>query len=565
MNQIPHLIAADIRRFRLLIIGMVLLMVSVAVLEGVRPVVGTAVASVELVRSLLSVASNVLALVLVALVIHADALVGSDAFWMTRPINPWALLASKALLLGAVMIAVPVLCEAGLLAVYGVPAGPVARIAAQTAIFDALWLAAAMSIAALTTNLARFAAVLGALIVGLAAVVAVSATVMMARFDDMPPSFGGMTVSDPTAGFVSTVLMIVACGALVVVQYRKRSRRRSIGVGAVGVVLAFVAAVLWPWPFLRPRLEVPEWTQNASALSLSADPASVEFPAEGGFWGRGAQWRGGRARVHLASVGSRWFARVSLRDASVLLDSGAALTSLSGGFGVAVPFAMSEEQPERVVLRELLQVQRLALAVPTRGESPIVLTMLTGEFARHAGASGSYRGRFQVDLLRDEIVAALPLRAGASIEEPYYRCVIDEISQRDRGTLQVRAHESRANSSFDRRPDAQFAYYLRNSHAAEAVAGSLRVPADETPSLFTAAFNVSHTSTSGIRGIVLHFPAPPPDGLQGESIALDDEWIANAELVIVRTVPGGFVQRSLEIPRFTLRPAAPPSVEATTK
>jgi hypothetical protein len=58
--------------------------------------------------------------------------------------------------------------------------------------------------------------------------------------------------------------------------------------------------------------------------------------------------------------------RVCHRDASVRLDSGAALTSLSGGFGVAVPFAMSDEQPERVVLRELLRVQRLALAVPTR-------------------------------------------------------------------------------------------------------------------------------------------------------------------------------------------------------
>ena len=562
MNQVLHLIAADLRRFRWPMVGLILLTISVAVLEGVRPIVARGVASVELAHSLVWIASNVLALVLVAVVIQADALVGSDVFWMTRPIKPWALLTSKAALLVVVMIVVPVLCEAALLTAYRAPAGPVARMAAQSAVFDALWLAAAISLAALTPNLARFAALLGVLIVGLAASIVVTTTVMMARFDDMPPSDGGMTVSDPTGMFVWTVLMTAALTGLVLAQYRTRSRWRSVGVGAAGAILACVVATVWPWPFLRAHLDLPEWAKTAPTLSLSADPASVEFPAEGIIWGRGARWRSGRARVHVSSVDPHWFTRVSLQNAIVVLDSGVSLTSLSGAYGAAVPFATTEEQPERTVLRELLLVQRFAETEPPKGEPLIVLTLLRSDFARETGSSGSYRGRFQLNLFRDEIVAILPLRGGASVGETHYRFVIDGISQPDTETLRLRAHESHATSIFDRRPDVQFAYYLRNLRAAEAVAGSLRVPADEIQLFAGSAFHVSRAYPSGIRGVLLDFPGY---GVLGKSFALDDAWIANAELVIVRTIPGESVQRTLEIPGFTLRAAPPASVDATGK
>ena len=61
---------------------------------------------------------------MVPLVVQADPLVGTDAFWMTRPI-PWrALLAAKVIPLWVFIAAVPVVAEAAAMVAYHVPIWP---------------------------------------------------------------------------------------------------------------------------------------------------------------------------------------------------------------------------------------------------------------------------------------------------------------------------------------------------------------------------------------------------------------------------------------------------------
>ena len=55
------------------------------------------------------------------------------------------------------MVLAPVLAEIVLMIVYDVPAGEIAAVAAQSALFWAFWLGIVMVFAALTPNMARFA------------------------------------------------------------------------------------------------------------------------------------------------------------------------------------------------------------------------------------------------------------------------------------------------------------------------------------------------------------------------------------------------------------------------
>ena len=58
----------------------------------------------------------------VGAVVQTHPLVGSDAFWTTRPIPPRSLLASKLALLGVATVVAPAFARAVLMAAYGVPA-----------------------------------------------------------------------------------------------------------------------------------------------------------------------------------------------------------------------------------------------------------------------------------------------------------------------------------------------------------------------------------------------------------------------------------------------------------
>jgi hypothetical protein len=52
------------------------------------------------------------------------------------------------------------------------------------------------------------------------------------------------------------------------------------------------------------------------------------------------------------------------------------------------------------------------------------------------------------------------------------------------------------------------------------------------------------------RGLMISFS--PTAGIQGESMPINDAWIAGAELVIVRTTREGSVQRELDITEFPI-------------
>ncbi len=569
MTLLVHCLAADLRRSWPAIAAWVLVVAGAAAVDGIRPLLASDVRALNLagaVASLLWLTEIILVFVLTALVVQTHSLVGSDAFWMTRPIPPRTLLASKLVLLGTVMVVFPFLVDVVLMAAYHVPARQTVSVAAYTALTRAVIVIFLMTAAALTRNFSRFA-VLCASAAGAAAIlISIALTIAMSRADFATATLAVSTSGtpstladeDPTSAFVWNVLVVIVGLGVLAVQYRTRSRGRAATLGVAGLLLVFAIADEWPWPFLRPHVAVPQWTAEGSALRLTADPLSLDSREEGMF-GRRAPWTSVRARVHLAGVEPTWSATVALLNASIQREGGAPIRTARAGYAVGVPGGARDEDPTRAAVRDVLGVQRLMDDLATRGESPIVFVTRGANAGRSAPATGRYQGLFRVTLSRHEVEATLPLRAGAAHQNGSYRIVVDDIERASRSVI-VLARESRASSPFERALPWMYSFYLRNRQTSEAFDGSV-MDVREGPffsRLLPFGFAYGSAESSGFiaRGLMIRFPQRY--GGQEAVPAIDETWIRGAELVVVRTKREGSVQRELDIPDFPL-PADPSS------
>jgi hypothetical protein len=570
MRLFRHLFWADVRHFWWLIGGFLLTWAASAAVDGIWPVVASRSIRVEqfgLASALLWYGSILIMVISVPIVMHAHPFVGSDVFWMTRPIPPRTLLSSKAALLTLLVVVFPAVCEAVVMTMNGVARGEMMRVALQTAQWQAFVLAVLMMGAAVTGSLTRFVVLcVGAV---LSVVVLISIMLMFAttQVDDDAGGFVvasvtsvgvGSTVEfgeaprdiDSTPPFIALLLVIAAGGAAVAVQARTRLRRWSVATAVGGVFVAWLLAGYWPWHFLRAPLESPAWAAGDAALRLRADPDSVRF-----FSMAESAWREGRGKVTLAGIERGWEASVRIARATLDLPGGIQVASASVGNSGPVPLEGELRSPQHILLSGVLGVERVAVqgfppeAIPQFN----LLRLRRAELDRHIGATGQYHADALVDLSRADVAAVLTLEPGAFYQETSFRFVMDRFTI-DEQTASLRARIYRASSMFDRRPDSQFTYYLRNRRRSEAV-GGFEMPVHSASLPFLGVGGGGRMS--GFRGIASQIRFPDWSRNTTDPVVMTGEWLADAELVIVRVTPAASISRSLEIPGFPLRAPEP--------
>jgi hypothetical protein len=211
-------------------------------------------------------------------------------------------------------------------------------------------------------------------------------------------------------------------------------------------------------------------------------------------------------------------------------------------------------------MRQMLGVGRLRVGQPSRlPESMPAIVVSQADFKKYSGATGTYRGRFLVDLDRIEIAATLPLRAGAEYHDRRRRIMIDQVIPLTEAAS-IRVRQFIASTMFHSDSPSPLSFYLRNRGAGEAVAG----PAHQgmfamssgggLPLLFgLSGFAVGPGSNGfSATGDYVRFPDYNPTE---DAVEITADWLSRAELVIVRTVAAGSVIRTIEIPGFEMRAA----------
>jgi len=550
MKLVGHIMAADVRRYWPALAAWLLLVAVTAAQDGVHPRLvaeGGSALALGVFAELSRLAKLLAAFLVVPLIVQTHTLVGTEAYWMTRPIPPRALLAAKALLIGLVMIAAPLLAEAALMVAYGVPFRTLAGVTAESALWQSFRVGLLFSAAVLTRNLTGFALLIGsALVAGIALVGTMLAFALMGSDEVSPGIPRPVGPDDPTGLVMWTLLVIAAAAALVVSQYRTRWRVRSVLIGASALAVAFVLPALWPWPFLMDGVELPSWARASAALHLRADRSSVRLSDERGMGGRKG-WQTLTAALRVEGVQPGWSANAGLLESTIARD-GERLASDVILHPQPIPTEWDDVRPGEGVAAALLGVERIITPGPAAEQVRVPLFFArTSEVPGPAPFIGTYRGRFQIQLVRHEVEAALRLRSGARHAADSYRLRVASV-ERTRMRVVVTALESSASSVFDRRPSADTTFYLRSVDAREAVLGYASEDMQISPLLaMLMPFGMGRDgSPTGFAasGDAIEFAVP--EGAD-PSFAFTDGWIDGADLVVVQATREGSVERTLEV------------------
>ncbi len=560
MTMLRHLVRADVRQFRWALLLWSVLVVGETLVTATRPSLGANAwqyGNAGMVLGLLWWALQIAMLLLVPMIVQAHAAVGTDAFWMTRPMRPQSVFASKVTLLGVTTVLLFCAVRLVLMLWVGVPAREALFVTIDTAITNTAWLALLMAGAAVTLNLPRFALLCGAVVVLLALTVTLLimqaqrsdadegayATLMLASEQPtLPPA------DDPTRDVVFLLSVAAAGFALAALQYRTRRRLVSVPAAAGGLVLAALALPYWPIPLLRVQSALPGWTDRPEALQLRAPSPAIELTQEGGFFGAGT----GSVPLSLSGIEPGWLPRLELLGASVALDDGTTIVSRKG-FQSGVGIEGSAEPPWRIVARHVLSVEQVFGPPASRSEQTVVIAAKQVHPA--AELHGHYRGEFAVRLEHWEVVAARPVREGSVFQDGSYQFAVERISVGPGIALSVLGRERRASSSLDRKPRITYNFFVRNAQRSRAMEGYESEPFGSMHADFGGfglpfSFSNAGGSRFFLRSATVAFP--PPYGPQDQKLDWDPAWYADAELVLVRVTEQGAVKRTLDIPGATL-------------
>lgn len=259
--------------------------------------------------------------ILVPQVVHEDPLVGSTAFWLTRPISRLALLFSKGAAL-ALIAFIPFAINTMALSQFGLGPGELGAAAMTMLAYQCSFVLPIAAIAVLTPNFRWYSAVLAGIAVG------------MTVFGFLTPrGVGGYHLSDPYAdfalvnskGIVAEGLLIFGSGLIFVYQCLTRNYRRSL---AIAVCLAggyFLVAGYWPWNFQR---DTPIKSEAApfdpSKLTLEVMPCALNSNSINGFVKKSID-----GVCDLSGVPSEFFVQVRLSNARLTLPNGTVVSTLN--------------------------------------------------------------------------------------------------------------------------------------------------------------------------------------------------------------------------------------------
>jgi len=298
MNLTLHLVACDLRYLRHYLglwLGLVVLQ---AVLVGYAPhlplVDRTQFFSLSSLAWLLAVLNICLLAVIVVQLVQKDCVVGSTAFWLSRPVSRARLLAGKVLFLALAIILPSLLVEVGLLHFSGVTPHDTLRSVPQILFLTVVAVALLTMLAAVPTSLARMILAGGLALLALPLLWFLAAGAWWLVFVG-PEALvrDEITVAQPVpplgystdAVGISLVLLVTA-GAVIGFQYLTRRTTWSRIFLAAGVCLALLSMGNWgrilgttsprlDKAILDPSQVRPEIEEQSLIFGSEMDPLSL--------------------------------------------------------------------------------------------------------------------------------------------------------------------------------------------------------------------------------------------------------------------------------------------------
>ena len=438
----------DLRQFRLILLSWLGV---VCVTQGVALLGGTVLSAQLMVRIILplvlqwlAVLQAVLIFILVPMVVQSDPVVGTTAFWFTRPVSRRSLLRAKCVLVGSIFVGFPLLLEIPVLMLSGLGWKDVLPAAVLIILEKSVLVVPVFLMASITERFYKF--VLAGLASFLGAVAVwpfVSAWVRGFFIDGNPSGWIGQAsplIPEMAAVSLQQKALIVFVGAVLIRhQYITRRTGRTVAGILAGVLLIPVAHSVLSHGFLQ---------QEADSLA----PSRVVFQA-------------GKATVAEEMIASNRLERERLVSVPIYMQGlrpgqFAVLRTVFNPIVVFGPDVKLRSSGPLVTSRISISSRQLQAPIQFALKDFIVMNPYVGPDNSHAimrlpekvydqyqNRSGTYDGQGLFDVYAYQVSARMPLVPGAKASAGGKESVVLDVIEKPSGVTVI-VGEKTVNASW---------------------------------------------------------------------------------------------------------------------
>jgi hypothetical protein len=548
--MIAHLLCKDLRHVRILFLLWMGLLVAQASLIGFGMTAKPDQYLWQIVYGLLALGlpmlQAVMLFVLIPLLIQDDPLVGTSAFWLTRPIGRVRLLLAKGIFLLGLLLVPPLVIEVLVLAANGIPWGAIAGVLPGVLVFQLSFLLALSAFAVLTPNFARFA--LWVVVVWVVAVVA-GFVHQIADIFLHPEEFllaARSQTLQASQSMVSSALAIFGCGFVVAHQYLTRRTPLSVGFLVVALLVSGVAGAVWKVDFLAgPETPVTPGDFPPESVQTSLAGSGIFATDALDFFSNREPRTTVSGSVLFESVPPGYELSVHSVDASVSYPDGETLCTVGSewpSFDVSTPWPQA--------LSHALGGARIVNAAETSGTAPVALfTIPTAKFEQYKDQPGTLSAKLELEAKQVRVAGLVPLVKGSMIQSGDSRIEIGSVLRQTTG-CRIILRERKLNrwgagpSGTGMGVSNRASYLLFNPERNEAVLAEDRPDMDLASILMTGSSRLTNRS----------FPVDFAGLLDGNpKVEIDDQWLNGALLGKIEMCPAGLLLRSLEAGNFLMK------------
>jgi len=547
MNLLIHQFKKDILRTRV-VLGLWLLLVVVQfALVGWNLKPGDALMQslFPMLSGLLIFFNYLLVLVLVPLLVHQEPLVGTTAFWFTRPLSRATVLASKALFV-FLLIALPILAQSIVFLANGVTLHDVALAVPELIISNLSWILIIASLSVLTPNFARFA-IIGAsvLIIWFLSLFVLQLVLMMRNPQGYVSTLASLTSSRDLV--FSLITLGFGC-AVVLLQYLTRRFALALALTVAGAILGLLAMYLWPWDFLKPPIDLVQ-DSGFKADSVGAKLASPFQTVDQGSIRGGTPLKQVYANFNFKGCPKGYIIKIGAIDSVLKSPDGRTIPLQPAGNRMT---SSGDIDPDAVELG-LGGVPVLNMGNIYPGIRQPLVELDAETYGRYASKPLDYSARVDCTAYKYVAVTELPLTKGARFDRGSEHLIVTDVLDQPNG-VDFLLRQKNVRLLFAPRGPDKNAYEQDQGSVIYVLLNKARHQA--VMQKFNNTFNFSMEGN----GILLNQPLRisfGPDDVNANARGwltpqLDKAWLADAVLVRLELSPVATFTQTLAIPGFRL-------------
>jgi hypothetical protein len=511
---------------------------------------------------------RLMVIIIIPLLVQSDPLVGTTAFWFTRPIGRKPLLVTKVCFAAGILVLLVLLAELFVFAANGFSLKYILLAVPEILIEKAAFIIPFFLLAVITPKFSRYT------IVGVS-ILAVYITVMivwsilaafMPEFSKVNELLSNAEAMKNyytlklSAKVVNHIFMILFGSGVIVYQYLRRKTLRTVIWIIAGVLISVVIGRFWGIDFIRTSSPTPATVIPAETVTFTINTDRIGINDDVRYIKGSVREKMLIAPIDISCLTSGEFAVLTKLEPEIKYPTGNKLTSSvisnrwgypdNGKFMKPLQAAMAQSKIVNPFVGPTGSMEHVEYI-----DNREIFRCDETELQRYKNMTGIYKASAELDIYKYQVRSTLPLSCGSRDKFGPEQIVIFDILDQENG-VSVVIGEKKERLLFDRETE-KFSSYLmidrlfrRSIYLIENVKrGEAFVAEDSDPSVdIDEILNASSRLSSKIRKLEFLYI----NKRNGTLPVIDKEWLKDARLVRVNAVQVGSVTKQIEIKDFVL-------------